>query len=643
MRPLTTSTSRLFTSMRLSDADRLSLTLSREGRAFHAEIYQQSSFSDGITFPSSVAGYDFPGRIPERKSLDSSIAQNWEFAATDLTAAIIHAVWPAGQIILDDDARLVYRAHLAEGLAQDCNAARAAEYRASKVIPENGMALHPEFPLVPYQQLAAHNLSKSTGYALFMEQGTGKTPVIIAHVCNAAVKMSRKYRAIVVCPNNVRLNWKNEFAKFSTVPGMVTVLRGSDIVRAKQLLDAFSLPPDMQYTVVVCSYDTVPAEWDRLKLIKWDFAVLDESHYIKTPTTRRFKFACKLRDRSTQRAVLTGTPITNSVLDLYAQFEFLGAGYSGFRSWKNFRAFYGKFRQTENGYRQLIGSQNLPFIQERLARVAFLISLDEALPNLPEKLYDVVEVEMGAKQAKLYETLRKELVIEIENDMASTKSRQLVVSNVLTKLLRLAQITSGFITWDAVHSDEGETLQESVVERIEGETKLLALMEILRATKPNEKTIVWACWVSDIRAITDAVRGIGLRCVTYYGATSEAARQQAVEAYNYDPLTQVWVGSPAAGGVGLNLLGHPPEQAETYETNTTHEIYYSQNWSPTARSQSEARAHRKGTRVPVRITDLCVPGTIDEEIRARVLEKKIDALKITDLRKILRNVLKGGV
>jgi len=102
----------------------------------------------------------------------------------------------------------------------------------------------------------------------------------------------------------------------------------------------------------------------------------------------------------------------------------------------------------------------------------------------------------------------------------------------------------------------------------------------------------------------------------------------------------VFIGNPAAGGTGLNLLGHPPTATEEEcPSSCTHEIYYSQNWSPTARSQSEDRAHRRGTRNNVRITDLCIPETIDEEIRVRVMQKQDVALRVSDIRKILSNLI----
>jgi SNF2 family DNA or RNA helicase len=451
------------------------------------------------------------------------------------------------------------------------------------------------------------------------------------------------YRAIIVAPNNVRMNWEREFEKFKTIDGKCTVLRGGAIQRAKKLIDAFTPSNGEKFTVVICSYDTLCVSWEILKMIEWDLAVLDESHFIKSPQTRRFKFACKLRDMAKKRVILTGTPITNTALDLYAQLEFLGKGRSGFLSWKNFRSFYGSFRPGANGQSIEVGMQNLPFLKERLARMSFLIRKDEAMPDLPDKVYDVHEVEMTSQQAEIYESVRKHLAAEIEADLENASNKQLVVNNILTKLLRLAQITSGFVTWDAQYTDEGEVVKEKEVERLPNNPKVQAIIDILKEKKPNEKTLVWACWVSDIKAIEAACKEAGIDCVSYYGSTSEKNREEAEYRFNHDPNCKVFIGNPAAGGVGLNLLGYPPGCEDDFDTNADHVIYFSQNWSPTARSQSEDRAHRRGTRNNVRITDLCVPGTIDEEIRARVLKKRINAYEIADIKNILESVLKGVV
>jgi SNF2 family DNA or RNA helicase len=257
------------------------------------------------------------------------------------------------------------------------------------------------------------------------------------------------------------------------------------------------------------------------------------------------------------------------------------------------------------------------------------------LKDLPPISYDVLEVEMTKAQEKAYNTLRDTLKLEIEASMENTANRSLVIENTLTKLLRLAQVCSGYLVFPAVHNDDGEIIEERHTEVFPNNPKLEMLVELLQAKKPGEKTIVWACFQHDILAIEKALTSAGIECVTYYGATSDKNREIAEYRINNDPTCKVFIGNPDAGGTGLNLLGYPPLKPEI-ETNVSQVIYFSQNWRD--RSQSEARAHRRGTRVPVQITDLCVPGTVDEVIRTRVAKKRVNALALQDLREVLRSI-----
>lgn len=453
----------------------------------------------------------------------------------------------------------------------------------------------------------------------------------------------RPYRCIIVCPKGVRSNWLSEFEGFATQCGNVQIIRGGPIRRMKQLIEAFMIDDDTKFVCVVVGYETLVKSWEALGMIQWDLAVTDEGHYYKNPNTTRFEYVMKLRDISAKRLTLTGTPITNTELDLYAQFEFMGKGFSGFTSWQGWKDFYAVYEDTQNG-KKIVGTQkaNIPFLQERLARLSFQVTKAEALPGLPDKVYDVIEVEMSEQQEDIYRQVAEQLAAEIEDELDSSNNKSLTINCILTKLLRLAQITSGFVSWDAVYDPHsGEELRGGRLEFFNPDVKLEQLVETLKEKGPNDKTIVWSCWVPNIRRIKERLDLEGIRCVTYYGSNSEDEREAAVRDFNCDRGCKVFIGNPAAGGTGLNLLGYPPHDGAAYETNANHVIYYSQNWSPTARWQSEDRAHRRGTREPVRYSDLVVPQTIDEQIRARVLKKKENALTVADIRSVLRAVLEG--
>jgi len=751
------------------ETDILTLKLTPDGKWFTTKHESTLGYSD------SRPAANLAWQVPERESISHGC---WHFAATDSTVSVLSALWPREQLrFLDEDTKATYDFRCLSIESRELNAKRYADYMESQVVPEHSYVMHEDLPLAGYQQVGLVNSVRQEGYGLFMEQGTGKTAVVIARVCNEAMALSegridyerlrhsesrlrntlateiadsdavlqaeaeealerkrkkleaaakrraeawpveysgragnavmaaqravreaeiwlaerlrrvvhevetlragyqsgvelrkaaaaaeltaacerrikaleptrvagedRMYRAIVVAPNNVRMNWYHEFERFKTCQGRVVVIRGTEIARAKQMVEAFTRQPGDKFVVVVISYDTLTAAWPLIRMTQWDLAVLDESHYIKTPNAQRTKTAMKLRDLAEQRMCLTGTPITNHVMDLYSQFEFLGEGCSGFRTFKSFKSFYGVFETSAAGYEKLVGCQNMPLMQDRLARLSFIIKKEVALPDLPDKVYDVVEVEMTNAQGTIYRKMADELLVELEEYVENAENAAMAAQHVLTRLLRLAQITSGHAVIAAEYDDDGEELSPRRVIPITPNPKVEAFMSLLAEKPANEKVIVWACWVEDIRQLSEALEAAGIGHVLYYGQTSDVQRAESERAFNHDPACRVFIGNPTAGGTGLTLLGYPPGQEEHYTTNCTQAVYFSQNWSPTARSQSEDRCHRRGTRKHIRITDLCVPNTIDQKIRARVLKKRQTADSIADVRDILRSIREG--
>jgi SNF2 family DNA or RNA helicase len=644
MKPLTSATAELFKPIYFKSTTRLHLDIDDEGKHFTASFFIPDP--SGWRDPHDIGVKTLTGRIPERKELSGAGCSQWQLGATDFTVELILAHFPLSQAEMTPEAQATFSYIHANSLAQDKAAEVYANWKEHQIVPQHSYDMSSEMPLECYQQVALYNAMRSTGYGLFMQQGTGKTPVAIARICNEAkgfrAKHKRVHRTIVVAPKNVRMNWYDEMARFATGSGVTTVLRGGELRQVKQLLEGIAAAKGLDYHVIIISYETLSRRWNRLSCLEYDLAILDEGHYIKWPETERAKTAMKLRDISKRRMILTGTPITNTPLDLYAQLEFLEQGGSGFVSWKAFRTFYGVYDKDASGRDKLISVQNMPFMQERLARVSFIISKKEALPFLPEKTYDVMEVEMTPHQKSIYEDLRDKLAHEIEDDLADESRPQSIVINcVLTKMLRLAQITSGILKWDAVFDDEGNVTAPGLVEQFDPNPKIDVMVEALLELPKDEKAIIWCCFVPNIKAVSAALTKAGIKHVTYYGATKEDDRTDAVYDFNHDPETRVMIANPEAGGTGLNLLGYPPGRGDEYDTDCTWNIFYSQNWKPTPRWQAEDRNHRRGVRRPVRNTDLCIPGTVDEQIRARVLQKKNNAMTVQDLREILHSVLYG--
>lgn len=632
-------------------------------------------------YPSYNASTVWFRRVPERTQKGFG---SWRLAGTDYTALIIHHVWPHHKLIFKtEEAQLLYTFLLRRFFAQSKNASIVAEFKLTGKIPPmpKDFIVHNKRPLTDYQKVALVISLANSAYCLFMEQGTGKTPIIINKAClEGARKRAKKdgmYRVLIVCPQQVRINWEREFMRFATVPGKTAILRGGNIQKIRTLIDSIRSEDDCAWSASIISIDSVHSIWEGLKKIQWDMVIIDESHKIKNTNTNRFKDMMKIDDvRALSKEILTGTPITNTIFDLWAQLEWLGKGLSGFSTFSNFRAFHGKWKnvmQGGTGVAKLVGFKNVPLIQERLARLSFLFrkedmgkppkyasymwkySYNARQLILPEKVNDIYEVSMVPKQAEIYKTVATKLVAEIDEILATAEAEgaNITVEHILTKLIRLAQICSGFVKADStegiIDKDGIQTMLPGKIFQISDQNpKINALVKMIKEdweNDPNSKCIIWACFIEDIRAISERLAKEGIRHVGYHRDIQNGYRVKdsaaAEDVINLEKGCRVLLANPSSAGIGQNYLGYDVEKPNDSDMYVNHEIYFSCNWSAVDRIQSEDRAHRRGTRTNVRITDLMIPYTIDEEIRNRVTAKRNMAMSIQDIRNILSNVMRG--
>ena len=612
--------------------------------------------------PSHETSQFFNLRLMEAKWVKKT--DTYRVAATDSNVVITLRSWPRERIVfVSDEARERFdqlHQDYEVGLDVAVHTARFKEHGQLPPLPscwqERKDAL-----LSPYQKAATALSLTVPGFALFMDMGTGKTACAVQRVCTLALMLERgeieggiqcedggrMLRVLVVVPKNVRLNWQREFQKFAHVDGKVTVLRGGLAKRVRKLAEISRPENGCKFSVLITSYDGVRTTADYISLIPWDDVVTDESHNYKDPKTDRFNAVIKLRDASARRMSLTGSPIGNSPMDLWSQLEFLRKGGSGFQNRVGFKEFHGVWERVDNGaqgVQRLVGLKNIPLLQERLARMSFSVTKEEAGLNLPDKVRSVIEVQMGTYQAEVYNRLQDELAIEIEDQLSGQVVDEMTVNNVLTQLLRLAQITSGFVTYDAkVDMDNGQVVVPRRTAELSPENpKVVALLDLLLSPErdPRAKTVVWCQFVHNIEIISAALTKAGIKHGCYYGAVSSDERDRLVDAFNCDPEFKVMVGNPQTAGVGLNLLGYDTRDPGASDGFCDLEVFFSIGWSAILRAQAEDRAHRRGTRMPVQVVDLVVPGSIDETILERISTKREMAVTVSDLRETLNRVLR---
>lgn len=677
LEPLSKATETSLAPIELANDEYIFIDLDEEGKRFEVQVrcltdasgYEADQYvtatgakkAKSWRSPSFRAACSWCERIPERKELGYGW---WLFGLTDFTALVIGHVWPEERIVFSsEDAELTFKMLLTRFLSQTIAAKKMANFKVNGIVPQlpSTYIQHPDLPQTPYQQTAFSCCLGQEAFALFMEQGTGKTNVVVNRVChegrekyNGRLKGRRKgmYRALIICPQQVRLNWQTEFRRFATTPGKTVVLRGDVIRRIKNMTDGVKVQSGCEWGVCIMSVDSVDSIFEALSKLRWDLVVWDESHFGKNPQAKRTKICAKLKEFSYARMILTGTPIANTMFDLWAQLEFLGDGLSGFSTFKNFRSFHGEFenRKSAGGsaIQKLIGMKGVPLLQERLARLAFMLRKSEAKLNLPDKVYSLYEVEMTGPQKKLYSEIATQIEVEIEEMLEKDiDNPSITVSHILTKLLRLAQVTSGHLKLDNEVDVENDAIikQGEVVQIPGGNPKVDAIVDILKSEDrdPNGKTLIWCHFIEDIRAISARLAEEGIEHVGYHSVIDPEYRvSSAAEAeheINHTDSCRVFIGNPASGGTGLNFLGYDRENPDKSEMYVDQEVFVSCSWNMVHRSQAEDRAHRRGTRSNVSIIDLVVPGTIDEEIRARVMAKQQKALMIQDVRDIMKKLV----
>jgi SNF2 family DNA or RNA helicase len=437
--------------------------------------------------------------------------------------------------------------------------------------------------------------------ALFAEMGTGKSFMLIN---NAALLYDRGdiNGMLIVAPKGVYRNWyKSELPKHMPEHVSYKMACWSPSPRKAEKMEMEAM---LNYVdglrILIMNIEAFSTEkgvsFARTFLrVTNSFMAVDESTTIKTPNAKRTKNIIKVGREARFRRIATGSPVTKSPLDLYAQCEFLSADCLNMASYYAFQARYAVLverRMATHTFKQIVGYRRLDELQKRLDNFSFRVTKEECL-DLPDKVYTRREVEMTAEQRKAYDQMKLMALSVIDQGIVST-------NNALTQLMRLHQICCGH-----VKLDDGSEV-DFPNNRID---ELLAALE-----EVDGKVIIWANYRKDIERIKNRLQhDYGMTAVaSYYGDTEAEERQEIVTRFqDPDDNLRFFVGNPRTGGYGLTLTA-----AKTV-------IYYSNNFDLEVRLQSEDRAHRIGQTSKVTYIDLITPGTVDEHI-VKALRNKIN-------------------
>ena len=341
-------------------------------------------------------------------------------------------------------------------------------------------------------------------FALLWEMGTGKTKVVIDDISWHIKDREKPMNVLVICPKSIQRNWQNELEK--NLPDDLEYFcerLNTHVSAVKQLMRGLSFKVPLR--IWICGVDRVHQNFEALKMINFDLAILDESHRIKSQDARRSKACVELGKYCKRRVILTGTPVANNASDLFMQFQFLKAGCLGCDNKNQFEMRYDHIK-LNGTLDRMKKSYAMGELKERLSKISLIVKKKDCL-DLPEKTFSIREIEMTALQRDIYNQMAEFLMAELEGkyEGESTEARATVM---IVQLLRLSQICNGFIK-----DVDGNVIQ------IKGENpKVSCIKEIIQEHPRNEKFIprVAASYGLRKRALSEYGQMLGPGCGDFY-------------------------------------------------------------------------------------------------------------------------------
>lgn len=433
-------------------------------------------------------------------------------------------------------------------------------------------------------RFAMERLPGGKGAAMLaLEMGVGKT--LVALMVLAAVSARR---VLISCPLRVVPVWEQQIERHLDLNLIVVSLDDTlSSVAAKRKLAEEKLrlaEATGRPVVFIINYDSVwrsPfADWAEKQA--WDLVIADESHRLKAPGGKASLAFKRLRPRSRARLALTGTPMPHGPLDVYAQFRFLDQTIFGpsFAAFRQKYAVMGGFQR-----KQVTGFQHLDELESLMRRITYRVSKD--VLDLPPQTHVTYHCDLSPEAARIYRDLEEDFVAEV-------REGRVTVSNAMVKLLRLQQVSGGWLKTDDGHYHRVDSSKQ----------KLLA--DVLEDIGSGEPVVVFCRFHADLDAVHEAAKSAGLESLELSGRRDELKSWQDGQA----PVLAVQI---SAGGVGVDL------------TRARYSIYFSLSFSLGEYDQALSRVHRPGQTRPVEHIHLVTRNTVDAKI-LRALEKRAEVV-----------------
>lgn len=428
-----------------------------------------------------------------------------------------------------------------------------------------------DYQIDGYQWLSLMNEYGFNGI-LADDMGLGKTLQVITLL----ESYNKDGVSIVVCPASLIYNWEDEVHKFSS--GLKTVcICGSIADRKLKINEAHN------YDLMITSYDYIRRDVELYENVEFNYVILDEAQNIKNQKTKNAQCVKKLKAK--HKLALTGTPIENSLAELWSIFDFLMPNY--LFNYHYFQSHYetdivkNHDEEKQNKLKKLVS----PFILRRNKK--------EVLSELPDKIEKNYLIDFNEEENKLYLANLAQVNEELHQMTKMESTDKIAILAMLTKLRQLCC--------------EPRLLYENVEEP---SSKLKACMELIHTLKENnQKVLLFSSFTSMLDLIAEQLYKEGISYYKLTGQTSKEDRRMLVDKFQNDDTT-VFLISLKAGGTGLNLTA-----AEAV-------IHYDPWWNQSAQNQATDRAYRIGQEKNVQVFKLVMKNSIEEKIQKLQLMKK---------------------
>lgn len=404
------------------------------------------------------------------------------------------------------------------------------------------------------------------------EMGLGKTLQTITFLAS-----NKSSKSLIIAPTSLVYNWKNEFLKFA--PSVKTAVLNGTPSEREYILKHYD-----EYDVLITTYNLVKRDMEYYENMEFDYCVLDEAQNIKNGHSQNAK-VCKAI-KAKRKFALTGTPLENSLMELWSIFDFVMPGY--LYDEKKFTTRYHRRLNEDEVIIKELTRMIKPFILRRYKK--------DVIKELPDKIEKKLVVPMTEEQTEVYGTYAKYAKDVIEKKVKDDEFRKskIEILSFITKLRQICLDPS--VTMENYNGGSG---------------KIDALLDLVtQSIDEGHKILVFSQFTSVLSNIAKAFKVKGITFSYLDGSTPSKARGKLVDDFNNNDDTKVFLISLKAGGTGLNL------------TSADVVIHFDPWWNPAVEDQATDRAHRIGQKKVVEVIKMISEGTIEEKIIELQEEKK---------------------